>query len=96
LILKKIYDKVIWEFLAEVLKSKKFPDKWINMVMRTVENGKVCVNMNGEKSKYFKTFRGLRQDDPLSPQLFNLVADALKCAFLDARVSKGHISGGFR
>jgi hypothetical protein len=35
------------EVLAEVLKSKKFPDKWINMVMKILENGKVCVNING-------------------------------------------------
>jgi hypothetical protein len=50
-----------------------------------------CVNINGERSKYFKTFRGLRQGDPLSPLLFNLVADALS-VLLDVGVSKGHIS----
>jgi hypothetical protein len=61
---EKAYDKVRWDFLAEVLKLKKFPDRWTNMVMRTMENGKVCVNINGERSKYFKTFRGLRQGDP--------------------------------
>jgi hypothetical protein len=50
------------------------------------------VNINGERSKFFKTFIGLRQGDPLSPLLFNLVADALS-VLLDKGVEKGHISG---
>ena len=45
--------------------------------MKTVRDGKVCINVNGERSPYFKTFRCLRQGDPLSPILFNLVAGAL-------------------
>jgi hypothetical protein len=89
---EKAYDKVRWNFLAEVLKLKKFSDRWTNMVMRTVENGKVCVNINGERSKYFKTFRGLRQGDPLSPLLFNLVTDALS-VLLGVGIAKGHIYG---
>jgi hypothetical protein len=29
--------------LEEVMKTKKFPDRWIDMVMRIVKGGKVCV-----------------------------------------------------
>jgi hypothetical protein len=61
------------------------------MATSTVENGKVCVNINGERSKFFKTFRGLRET-PLPPPLLNLVADALS-VLLEAEVSKGHITG---
>jgi hypothetical protein len=60
--------------------------------MRTVKGGKVCVNINGERSNFFKTFRGLRKGDLLLPLLFNLVADALS-VLLDKGVEKGHISG---
>ncbi|WVZ82824.1 LOW QUALITY PROTEIN: hypothetical protein U9M48_030040, partial [Paspalum notatum var. saurae] len=33
------------------MKGKGFPEMWINMVMQTVEDGKICVNVNGERSK---------------------------------------------
>jgi hypothetical protein len=89
---EKAYDKARWDFLEEVMKTKKFPNRWINMVMRIVIGGKVCVNINGERSNFFKTFKGLRQGDPFSPLLFNLVADALS-VLLDKWVKKGHISG---
>lgn len=79
-----------WDFLEEVMRTKDFPDAWINMVMKTVKDGKVCVNVNGERSRFFKTFSSLRQGDPLSPLLFNLVADSLSM-LLEAGVEKGHI-----
>jgi hypothetical protein len=37
----------------------------------------MSVMVNGEESPTFKTSKGLRQGDPLSPLLFNLVVDAL-------------------
>lgn len=52
----------------------------------------MCVNVNGERSPYFRTFRGLRQGDPLSPLLFNIVADALG-VMMDKAVQKNHIKG---
>jgi hypothetical protein len=37
----------------------------------------VRININGKNGPYFKTDRGSRQGDPLSPLLLNLAADAL-------------------
>ena len=60
--------------------------------MDTVKGGRVCVNVNGERSSYFRTYRGLRQGNPLSPLLFNIVADALG-VMMEKAVQKNHIKG---
>jgi hypothetical protein len=90
---EKAYDKVRWDFLELVMRGKGFPQKWTDWVMQTVRGGKVCVNVNGERGTYFNTYQGLRQGDPLSPLLFNLVADVLS-NLLDKVVQKSHILGG--
>jgi hypothetical protein len=53
---------------------------------------KVCININRENGPYFKTHRGLRQGDPLSPLLFNLTVDALAYV-IDKAKALGYIKG---
>jgi hypothetical protein len=45
--------------------------------MSTMQGGRICTNANGDMTSYFKTYQGLMQRDPLSPIIFNLVADTL-------------------
>lgn len=52
----------------------------------------MAVNINGEVGEFFKTQKGLRQGDPLSPLLFNLVADALS-ELLTLAKEVGHLEG---
>ena len=89
---EKAYEKVKWNFVHEVLERKELPDLWIKWVMQSVQGGQVCINVNGHRSSYFKTYQGLRQGDPLSPLLFNLVADVLG-ELVDKTVDKGLITG---
>jgi hypothetical protein len=64
---EKAYDRVNWNFLEQVMKGRGFPDQWIAWTMSTVKGGKVCINVNGERSNFFSTHRGLRQGIPFPP-----------------------------
>jgi hypothetical protein len=57
---EKAYNKVNWDFMREVMVQKDFPRKWIDWVMQSVEGGRVCINVNNEQGKFFRTFKGLR------------------------------------
>ena len=71
------YDKVKWNFLLQMLQLKGFSPKWIEWIKSFISGGSVAINVNDEIDPYFQTKKGLRQGDPLSPILFNIVADML-------------------
>lgn len=89
---EKAYDRVNWCFPFEVLKSKNFGPIWISWIEQVVKGGSVGVNLNGEESSFFSPSKGLRQGDPISPLLFNLVVDVLTM-MLDKGASNGMIKG---
>jgi hypothetical protein len=50
-----------------VLHRKGFNNKFINWVKKVVNGGRIFINLNGERKEYFRTYKGLRQGEPLSP-----------------------------
>jgi hypothetical protein len=71
---------------------KGFSDKWCQWINHFVCKGSVGVKVNENVGRYFQTKKGLRQGDPLSPILFNLIADML--ALLISRAKEdGQITG---
>jgi hypothetical protein len=60
-------------------------------VLSMVKEGSISVSLNGESISYFNPEKGLRQEDPLSHLLFNLVVDVF-IRMLTKAASKGHIS----
>jgi hypothetical protein len=50
---------------------------WISWIKNFVSGGSVSINVNDEIGHCFQTKKGLRQGDPLSPLLFNILAEML-------------------
>ena len=89
---EKSYDRVNWDFLLDTLRKRGFGFKWVSWIRRILHNGSVGVQVNNVEGEYFETGKGLRQGDPLSPILFNLVVDVLT-KMLSKATSHGLISG---
>jgi hypothetical protein len=102
-ILKLDYEKAYgrffsWRFPFDMLEVRGFDPVWINWIRQVVVGGSLGIMVNGEESAYFKPGKGLRQGDPLSPFLFNLVGDGLS-RMLRKSVDTGLVTGlleGFR
>lgn len=75
--LKKAYDKVKWPFLQQILQMKGFSQKWCSWIDKFVIGGSVGIKINDDNGHYIQTKKGLRQGDPMSPILFNIVDQLL-------------------
>jgi hypothetical protein len=81
--------------MMDVMRKKNFPEKWLTWMKQIIEGGSVGINLNGNPGNFFRTHKGLRQGNPLSPLLFNLVSDALTVMLENAKKS-GQIKGLMR
>jgi hypothetical protein len=89
---KKAYDKFSWPFLQQVLRMKGFDPKWCQWIDNFVSRGTIGIKVNDDIGHYFQTHKGLRQGDPLSPILFNLIADMLALLIQRAK-EDGQVDG---
>ena len=89
---EKAYDSVSWGFLIYMLKRMGFCDKWLQWVEGCIRSASVFVLVNGSPSAQFIPQKGLRQGDPLSPLLFNIVAEALS-GIMSHAIAKGLYRG---
>jgi hypothetical protein len=59
---------------------------------KKLEKGSVGIPMNNDIGHYFQMRKGLRQGDPLSPILFNIIADMLDVLIVEAK-EDGQVNG---
>jgi hypothetical protein len=71
---------------------KGFRPTWCKWIQSLIQGGKVRIQVNDQLWFYFQIKKGLRQGDPLSPILFNIVMDML--AIILQRVKEDGQVGG--
>ena len=89
---EKAFDRVNWDFVFDIFNAMNFGSKWIGWVRSIFTSSRISILVNGSPTQEFTPSRGLRQGDPLSPLIFNLVGEALSC-LLTMGVSKGIFRG---
>ena len=89
---EKVYDHVSWDFLMYMLQRCGFSEKWRKWIRYCISTVKFSILINDSPSNFFGSSRGLRQGDPLSPLLFDIVMEALS-RMLDVAAFAGQFSG---
>ncbi|GKV35115.1 hypothetical protein SLEP1_g43429 [Rubroshorea leprosula] len=74
---EKAFDRVSWSFLDYIMMRMGFDATWRKWIMECLQSSLLFVLINGSPTRQFKTSRGLKQGDPLSPFLFLIVAEGL-------------------
>ncbi len=77
---EKAYDSAAHAAFSTILRHIKVPEKFHNLVMAMIQGSSARVRLGNSLTESFNIGRGVKQGDPLSPLLFNLVIEVLSRA----------------
>ena len=90
--IKKAYDTLNWNFLLSSLQKRGFGERWIERIKWCITTVSFSLIVYGSPADYFKSTRGLRQGNPLSPYLFVLGMEVFSI-LIDKAASGGLLFG---
>lgn len=82
---EKTYDSVNWDFLLSMPMNMGFGREWVSWMKECISSAGVSILVNGSPTPQFTPEKGLRQGDPLSPFLFNIVTEGLNVLLTRAK-----------
>ncbi|KAA3487270.1 reverse transcriptase [Gossypium australe] len=94
--MSKVYYRVEWSFLRQMLLKMGFASLWVDSIMHCIDSISYSIVINGCEGEKFKPTMGLRQGGPLSPYIFlvcNEGLSTLMClAERDGMVKRARVS----
>ena len=75
---EKCFDKIWRKALWHKLIQQGVTGKILQVIYNIYQNAKSTIELNGEYSDYFQSFRGIRQGENLSPILFSMFVNDLE------------------
>ncbi|GMI87152.1 hypothetical protein HRI_002384500 [Hibiscus trionum] len=91
---QRAYDTISWDFLDLMLTKFGFGDRWRKWLQSCISTASISILINGSPTDNFRIQRGLRQGCPLSPLIYNIVAEGLSLVL--AKASKARFFSGVK
>ncbi len=73
--LSKAYDKINWKLLEKIMMAFGFDKEWVKRIIKLISTTFFPILVNGTPSNTYKSMRGFRQGDPMSPILFIILME---------------------